>query len=284
MSGWARYAALAATVVVMAVGGWYLLGSPRGVGGPAGSPSPTVTESASVSPSPVASPVTFTSPSYGYTVTLPAGWSATAATKVWDGKGAPGSEDPAVDKFHGVGSKTVHALVAPTSLDLSAYGDEVIARLRSFTPSARRRPSQSSRRPSDRMRPRSSPGTAGSWSTSSWGCTVIRAISSFSATRASIRRPTRQIGRRSSRCSTRCRSDRSGLTTRPPLAGCSSASTSDRRSSRPPWRSARPCCSTWLHAMAVSRTSVRRSPTRPSYIGPGRRSTALDRCSGSSRR
>ena len=90
MSGWARYAALAATVVVMAVGGWYLLGSPRGVGGPAGSPSPTVTESASVSPSPVASPVTFTSPSYGYTVTLPAGWSATAATQGLGREGGSG--------------------------------------------------------------------------------------------------------------------------------------------------------------------------------------------------
>src|SRR4026209_446962 len=38
-------------------------------------------------------------------------------------KGAPGSEDPAVDKFHGARLTTVHALVAPTSLDLSAYGD-----------------------------------------------------------------------------------------------------------------------------------------------------------------
>jgi hypothetical protein len=44
-------------------------------------------------------------------------------------KGAPGSEDPAVDKFHGARLTTVHALVAPTSLDLSAYGDDVIARV-----------------------------------------------------------------------------------------------------------------------------------------------------------
>ena len=101
MNGWARYAVLVAAVVVLAVGGWYLLGPQRGVGGAGGSPSPSVTESAAVSASPTASAVTFTSPLYGYTVTLPAGWSATPATKVWDGKGAPGSEDPAVDKFHG---------------------------------------------------------------------------------------------------------------------------------------------------------------------------------------
>ena len=129
MNGWARYAVLAAAVVVLAVGGWYLLGPQRGVGGAGGSPSPSVTESAAVSASPTASPVTFTSPLYGYTVTLPAGWSATPATKVWDGQGAPGSEDPAVDKFHGARLTTVHALVAPTSLDLSAYGDDVIARV-----------------------------------------------------------------------------------------------------------------------------------------------------------
>ena len=130
MNGWARYAVLAAAIAVIAVGGWYLLGTPRGAGGPAGSPtpSPTVTESASVSASPTASPVTFTSPFYGYTVRLPAGWSATPATKAWDGKGAPGSEDPVVDKFQGPGLKTVHVFAAPISLDLAAYRDDVIAR------------------------------------------------------------------------------------------------------------------------------------------------------------
>jgi len=130
MNGWARYAVLAAAVAVIAVGGWYLLGTPRGVGGPAASPTPfpTVTESASVSASPTASPVTFTSPFYGYTLKLPAGWSATPATKAWDGKGAPGSEDPVVDKFQGPGLKTVHAFAAPISLDLAAYRDQVIAR------------------------------------------------------------------------------------------------------------------------------------------------------------
>ena len=128
MNGWARYAVLAAAVAVFAVGGWYLLGPPRSAGGPAGSPSPTVTASASVSASPTASPVIFTSPLYGYKVTLLAGWSATPATKIWDGKGAPGSEDPSVDKFQGPGLKTLHAFAAPTSMDLAAYSDDVIAR------------------------------------------------------------------------------------------------------------------------------------------------------------
>jgi len=130
MNGWARYAvlAVAVAVVVIAVGGWFLLGPPRSASGPAGRPSPTVTASSSMSASPTASPVTFTSPFYGYTVTLPAGWSATPAAKVWDGKGAPGSEDPAVDKFHGPGLRTVHAFVTPISVDLAAYSEDIIAR------------------------------------------------------------------------------------------------------------------------------------------------------------
>ena len=131
MNGWARYAVLAVTVVVIAVGGWYLLGSQRGgVGGPAESPSPTVAASASVSASTSAAPsaVTFTSPFYGYTVTLPPGWTATPASSAWDGNGAPGSEDPAVDKFHGPDLKTVHAFASPISVDLAAYSAQVIAR------------------------------------------------------------------------------------------------------------------------------------------------------------
>ena len=43
-----------------------------------------------------ASTTTFTSPFYGYAVTLAAGWSATPATVTWDGKGAAGSDEQTV--------------------------------------------------------------------------------------------------------------------------------------------------------------------------------------------
>ena len=57
MNGWARYAVLAAAVAVIAVGGWYLLGSPHSAGGRAGSPSATVPASVSAPSRPSASPV-----------------------------------------------------------------------------------------------------------------------------------------------------------------------------------------------------------------------------------
>jgi len=90
--------------------------------------SPSTNASASSS----GSATTFTSPFYGYTVTLPAGWSATPATVKWDGKGAPGNDDPAVDKFQGPGSASVHAFAAPMSLDLAGYGEDVVARNAQF--------------------------------------------------------------------------------------------------------------------------------------------------------
>ena len=88
--------------------------------------------SASTSASPAASTTTFTSPFYGYTVTLPAGWTATPATVKWDGKGAPGSDDPAVDKFQSDGQASVHAFAAPISIDLAGYAADVMARNAQF--------------------------------------------------------------------------------------------------------------------------------------------------------
>jgi hypothetical protein len=90
--------------------------------------SPTAAGSESASASAAASAVTFTSPLYGYTVSLPAGWSATPAITVWDGEGAPGNDDPAVDKFQSGGSAAAFAFAAPVSLDLAAYAADVIAR------------------------------------------------------------------------------------------------------------------------------------------------------------
>jgi hypothetical protein len=98
------------------------------------SPSPSAVPSASTSPSASASAsaATFTSPLYGYTVTLPAGWTAQPATVRWDGQGAPGNDDPAVDRFLGTGTASAFGFAAPMSSDLTGYATEVIARNAKF--------------------------------------------------------------------------------------------------------------------------------------------------------
>ena len=96
------------------------------------SPSPGAPSSASAAASPSGSATTFTSPFYAYTLTLPPGWIATPASKKWDGIGAPGDDNPAVDRFHGQGSGSMHAFAAPASLDLARYGADVIARIAQF--------------------------------------------------------------------------------------------------------------------------------------------------------
>jgi hypothetical protein len=68
-----------------------------------------------------ASPSTFTSPLYGYTLTLPAGWSAGAAIFRWDGRSAAGHEEPEVDKFGGPPSASAWAFAAPVKLDLDGF-------------------------------------------------------------------------------------------------------------------------------------------------------------------
>ena len=96
------------------------------------SPSAVTSPSSSASASASASAATFTSPLYGYTVTLPAGWTAQAATVKWDGQGAPGNDDPAVDRFLGTGSASAFGFAAPISSDLSGYATDVIARNAKF--------------------------------------------------------------------------------------------------------------------------------------------------------
>jgi hypothetical protein len=94
----------------------------------AGSPSATVSASTSAAASASSSSTTFTSPLYGYTVTLPAGWTAQAATVKWNGQGAPGNDDPAVDRFLGPGSASAFGFAAPITSDLTGYATDVIAR------------------------------------------------------------------------------------------------------------------------------------------------------------
>ena len=57
----------------------------------------------SAAPSAAIGPTTFTSTTYGYSLTVPAGWSALQASKVWSGTGAPSFRDPVVTSSTGPG-------------------------------------------------------------------------------------------------------------------------------------------------------------------------------------
>jgi hypothetical protein len=90
-------------------------------GPPSGSVSPSANTSPSESPSPSAEPTTFTSETYGYSLTLPGGWVPVQASAVWDGKGSPGSDDAVADQFIGPTAASSWAFAAPTTRDLAAY-------------------------------------------------------------------------------------------------------------------------------------------------------------------
>ena len=108
MNGMTRFALAAVAVVAVVVGGLFVLRpgtEPGGVGGP-GSPVPSVSPAPSASPLPSASPApstsaipeppvgamtqAFTSPTFGYSIEYPAGWTANPTT----GEGpSPGGAD-----------------------------------------------------------------------------------------------------------------------------------------------------------------------------------------------
>ena len=121
----------AAAVVVLAVG--IALLNLRPAVGPGGAPmpavTPTVVPSPTVSPSVAASPsgpTVFTSPLYGYTVTVPAGWISGPAMLRWDGTKQPGPDADA-DKFVGPERLTAWAFAGPFSGDLAAFVADRIA-------------------------------------------------------------------------------------------------------------------------------------------------------------
>ena len=102
MNGMTRLALAAVAVVAVVVGGLFVLrpgtDQPGGVGGP-GSPVPSASPAPSASPSPSASPApstsaipeppvgamtqAFTSPTFGYSIRYPAGWTVTPTTGGW---------------------------------------------------------------------------------------------------------------------------------------------------------------------------------------------------------
>jgi hypothetical protein len=124
MNMFARGAAVL-VIAVVAVGALALLTVPRNVGGPSPSSAPSPTPS-----TPAATPVVFTSKLYPYSITLPAGWVATAAaTAKWDGTTAPIFNDPVVDAFAPPPGGDVGAFVsaAPTTSSLAAFVADGIA-------------------------------------------------------------------------------------------------------------------------------------------------------------
>ena len=83
--------------------------------------------SPAASPTPAASAAMFTSKTYGYSLTPPAGWTTIQATAKWDGTGAPFHDVPEADQFVSQGPASAWFFGAPTTKDLTARVKESIA-------------------------------------------------------------------------------------------------------------------------------------------------------------
>jgi len=116
-----RFGVILAGLVVLAVVAIDL----RPGGGPGGvpSPSPSTLPSAAATPS---APTSFTSPFYGYAVTVPAGWVSAAAALHWDGTVEPGPFAE-TDRFAGPDSRGAWAYAGPFAGDLEALAADRIA-------------------------------------------------------------------------------------------------------------------------------------------------------------
>lgn len=113
-------------VAVIALAGFAGIGELRSPLVPADESTPSA--STVTSPTPSLSPQvkTFASQTYGYSVTLPKGWTAIHASARWDGKGSPGSEDVVADQFIGLTAVDAWAFAAPTTKSLGEYERETI--------------------------------------------------------------------------------------------------------------------------------------------------------------
>jgi hypothetical protein len=85
------------------------------------SPDPTA-EAAS----PSATPTAFTSKTYRYSLTVPAGWTTGQAFMAWDGKGMPGHDVAEADKFVSPNTASAWLLSAPTKNDLAGLVKQAI--------------------------------------------------------------------------------------------------------------------------------------------------------------
>lgn len=99
-------------------------------GGQDGAPEserPSPSPSASASPVPSPSTTAFTSARYGYTVTLPARWQPTAASRAWDGRSGVSSDSDQVDQFRGTYGTSSWGVAAPWRKDLGAAAVALVA-------------------------------------------------------------------------------------------------------------------------------------------------------------
>ena len=134
MSRITRLATSVAAVLVVAACGGGSTSSPDAVASVAGTPSPASSVVAtpslptvSLAPRPSPSPTSFVSKAYGYSLTVPAGWSVVASSKQWDGISAPAFAAAEGDKFEIPGAASAAGMAAPTTKDLAAYVQDRIA-------------------------------------------------------------------------------------------------------------------------------------------------------------
>ena len=95
---------------------------------PPASPSPQTPSAAPTAPAPTAAspslagPTSFTSQVYGYSVMLPAGWTALKpATEKWTGTGAPGHDSAVTDLFQSASGTVTWVYAAPVTKSLAAF-------------------------------------------------------------------------------------------------------------------------------------------------------------------
>jgi hypothetical protein len=96
-------------------------------GGASSVANPTPSPTAVIVPSPSAAPTgstrakSFTSATYGYSLTVPAGWSVTPASARWDGTSSLSSDSAEVDQFIGPASATASGVATPYAKKLLDY-------------------------------------------------------------------------------------------------------------------------------------------------------------------
>jgi hypothetical protein len=125
MGRWLGVAVAVAVVVVLAALDLRPIGGPGGVSTPA----PTASTTPSIAASNVGSPApatSFTSPLYGYTLTVPAGWIAAPAVLPWDGDRQSGP-DAESDKLAGPDGVLSWVFAGPYAGKLDTFVQERIA-------------------------------------------------------------------------------------------------------------------------------------------------------------
>ena len=145
--GQARTTGKAAAVCALAAAAGFLAGCVSSATGPPRALPARAHVSAGAAP---AAARVFVSRNHGYTVALPAGWSARAA-QPWQGPGSRGIENGGVDVFRGMPYTVVWGFAVPAPTSLAAYTPRPPGPLPSFR--ARQCPRSTSKSRSEGHRP-----------------------------------------------------------------------------------------------------------------------------------